>query len=82
MQLENMKLSGRIITNTSCGLVNWQGVQLYGCGAKPDKGFSEYYYTVEGYDKLWSSVTLCPACEVLRRKDLAKKHLANKQENT
>lgn len=64
-KLLNLRHSGRITLNVSCGLVMvMPHRQVAGCGAKPtDSGYTEFFYDLEGYEgKLWSTVSLCPKC--------------------
>ena len=61
--MKDLKLTGRKTDNVYCGIILGSGKRVAGCGAKPNaKGFSEFSYRIDGYDALWSTVSLCPHC--------------------
>lgn len=63
VNIKTLKRSGRIITNTHCGLViGFDHKQVFGCGDKP-RAYKEYWYDLVSIKGLSSSVVLCRKCE-------------------
>jgi len=62
--LKNMRLTGRKIMNTNCGLVmGLNHTVVFGCNKKPNEllGYNEYFYEVS--KGLTSTVVVCQNCE-------------------
>lgn len=80
-EISSMKYHSKV-TNTSCGLILACPTRVvFGCGRKPnDEEFSYYWYQIDGYKGLFSTVTLCPQCETEMEGNVIKMNAYRKKE--